>query len=107
MTDSSFAAMTTVSASTERATLTGGYAANLTGLVCTPQAPVDAETRLRLQVQTPVILGEFHLQDAPDIKAGDKFVVAGVKYPVKTVEPYVWLPTDDTRMRIIVEDARN
>ncbi len=107
MTDSSFAVMTTVSANTERATLTGGYAAHVIGLTCTPKAPVDAETRLRLQIQTPVILWEFHLQDAPDIKAGDKFVVAGVKYPVKTVEPYVWLPTNDTRMRIIVEDLRN
>jgi len=107
MTDSSFAVMTTVSASTERATLTGGYAVHLTGLSCTPKAPVDAETRLRLQLQTPVVLWEFHLQDAPDIKAGDKFVVTSVKYQVKTVEPYVWLPTNDTRMRIIVEDLRN
>lgn len=107
MTDSSFAVFTTVSCSTERATLTGGYAANLTGLLCTPLAPVDPETRLRLQIQTPNILWEAHLQGNPDIKQGDKLVIGSVKYPVKYPEKWTWLPTGDVRVRLIVEDLRN
>lgn len=107
MTDASFATMTTVTASTERATLTGGYAAYLSGLKCTPVAPVDAETRTRLALETPNIIWEVHLQDNPDIGAGDKFVIGAVKYYVKTTEPYTWLPSSDTRIRVILEDLRN
>jgi len=107
MTDSSFAAMATVTCGTKRATLTGGFSAYLSNLKCTPLAPVDAETRTRLQLNTPVILWEVHLQDAPDIKAGDRLTISSVEYPVKTVEPYTWLPSSDTRMRLILEDVRN
>ncbi len=106
MTDSSFAAFTTVECSTEKATLTGGFTEYLTDLLCTPLAPIDSETRLRLQINTPVTLWEVHLQDAPDIKQGHKLVIGSVKYPVKYVEPYTWLPTGDTRMRVILEDTR-
>jgi hypothetical protein len=107
MTDLAFAVFAIVECSTKRASLTTGFAEYLTDLMCTPKVPVDAETRLRLQVNTPVTLWEFHLQDNPDIKAGDKFIVDSVEYPVKTVEPYTWLPSGDTRLRVIVEDTRN
>lgn len=107
MTDSSFAAMTTIECSTERASLETGYAVNLVDLLCTPLAPVDAETRLRLQLDTPHIIWETHLQGSLDIKAGDKLVIDTVKYPIKTVESWTWLPTGDVRVRLIIEDTRN
>lgn len=107
MTDYSFQAMATVTCGTKRATLTGGYSTNLTGLKCLPLAPVDAETRQRLQLNTPHILLETFLQDAPDIRAGDKLVISAIEYPVKTVEPWTWLPTSDTRLHLILEDLRN
>lgn len=107
MSDPSFARMTIMDCSTERTDLTSGFTPELFDLRCTPKAPVDSETRLRLQISTPVVLWEVHLQGEPDIRAGDKLVLEDLKYPVKTVEPYVWLPTGDTRVRLILEDAKN
>lgn len=108
MTDSSFAVMTTVSYTRERATLTGGYSGvGSPTFAGTPVAPVDAETRKRLQLDTPHTLWEVHMQGDPDIKAGDKLVNGTVKYPVKTKEPYTWLPSSDVRVRLILEDLRS
>jgi hypothetical protein len=106
MTDAAFAAFTVTNCSTERAALTGDYASNLTGLKCTPLAPVSAETRTRLVLDTPTALWEAHLQGNPDIKAGDRLVIGSTKYPVKVKEPYTWLPTGDIRMRLIVEELK-
>lgn len=99
--------MATVTCGTKRATLTGGYSTNLSGLKCLPLAPVDAETRVRLQLNTPHTLWETFLQGAPDIKAGDKLTISSVDYPVRTAEPWNWLPSGDTRIHLIVEDMRN
>lgn len=107
MADISFAAFTTLSASTERSTLTSGYQPHLVGISCTPLYPVDTETRQRLALDTPNILLETHVQDNPDIKAGDKLVIGSRKYYVKAVEAYTWLPTGDVRMRIVLEDLYN
>lgn len=105
MSDYSLATMTTVTATTKRATLTGGYASYLAALKCTPLAPVDAETRQRLMLDTPHTIWEVYLQDNPDIISGDKFVVGSKEYYVKAVEPYTWLPSGDMRVRIILEDV--
>lgn len=106
MTDYSFAALTNTVASTKRASLSG-FAAYLSSLQCTPLAPVDAETRQRLEINTPHITWETSLQGSPDIKKGDKLIIAGVEYPIYHVEKWPWLPNGDTRLRIIVEDLRN
>lgn len=108
MTDSSFAAMTTITYTRERATLAGGFSGSGTpSLLGTPVAPVDAETRKRLQLETPITLWEVHMQGNPDLKAGDKLVNGSIKYNIKTKEPYTWLPTNDIRVRLILEDVRN
>ena len=79
MTDSSFAVMTTVSYTRERATLTGGFSGSGSPTFYgTPVAPVDAETQPRLQLNTPVTLWEVHMQGDPDLKAGDKLVNGSV-----------------------------
>lgn len=106
-TDSSFAVMASVLCSTERKALTTGYAANLQGLKCIPLSPLDAETRLRLQLNTPNILWQTFLQGNPDIKAGDKLVIGIKKYIVKTIEPWPWFPGTDTRPMLILEDTDN
>lgn len=106
MTDPSFAAMTTVIMNTTRKSLTG-YGPHLYGLKCTPLAPVDAETRQRLMINTPNRTWEVHLQDNPDVKQGDKAQIAGAEYPILYKEPFTWLPTGDKRMRLILEDITN
>ena len=107
MTDLTFMLMASVTASTKRATLNAGFDTYLTHIKCLPLAPVDAETRQRLQINTPHILWETFLQEDPDIKAGDKLVVKGVEYPIKTIEKWPWSPEDDTRPHLILEDMRN
>jgi hypothetical protein len=106
MTDYSFAAMTTTVATTKRAGLSG-FAAYLPGFLVTPLAPVDAETRQRLEINTPHVTWEVSMQGNPDIKKGDKLIISGVEYPIYHVEKWPWLPSDDIRLRIIVEDLRN
>lgn len=98
--------MTLKTASTKRATLTGGYAPYLSALKCTPPAPVDAETRQRLMLETPHTIWEIYLQDNPDIQAGDKLTISPSEYYVKAVEPYYWLPSGDMRVRVILEDVK-
>jgi len=106
MTDSSFAYMATVKASTKRpSSLSSGPVTNLTNLKCIPRAPVDTVTRQRPDLQTPHMLYETFFQGNPDIKKGDLLVIDSVDYPVKNVEPWPW--GTDTRLRVFFEDLRN
>ena len=106
MTDSSFAAFTTTVYTRKRANLSGVFETGA-GILGTPFAPVDTETRQRLELNTPHTIYETHFQDTPDILKGDRLVSNSIEYPVRHVEPYTWLPTGDKRVRVIVEDTRN
>jgi len=106
MADYSFASMARVLYSRKRGNLTGSFD-TLPGLMGTPRAPVDAETRLRLGIDTPNVTWEIHFQGAPDIRKGDRLLLSGLEYPVFHCEKWPWLPSDDTRLRVIVEDVRN
>lgn len=106
MTDSSFAAMTTLSCSRKRRAMAGTLT-TLAGLVCTPLAPVDTETRQTLGLNAPHVVWEVHFQGAPDIKKGDIFTANSVDYQVMDASPWHWLPTTDTRTRVIIEDLLN
>lgn len=106
MTDSAFAAFTITTCSTERASLTSDWVANLSGLKCTPLAPISAETRNRLVLDTPTALYEAHLQGNPDIINGDRLVIGSKKYPIRAVEHYTWIPTVDVRVRLVVEELK-
>lgn len=105
MSDSSFTFLATVTAKTKRAALTTGWVDELTGLKCFPLAPVDPETRKRMDLNTPHMVFETFFQDAPDIKAGDLLVIDSVEYPVRSVAP--WPFGVDTRLHVVVEDLRN
>lgn len=106
MTDASFESMTRIVCSVKKFAL-DGTVSYVPSLKCTPLAPVDAETQKRLEINTPFVTWEAHFQGYPNIKKGDRLVIASVEYPVIAVERWPWLPTDDTRLRVIVEDTRN
>jgi len=105
MTDLSFAYMATVTAGTKRGNMTTGFQNNLVGLKCFPLAPVDAETRKRLELNTPHVVYETFLQDGPDIKKGDLLVINTVEYPIRAVAP--WPFFGEPRLHIVIEDLRS
>jgi len=105
-TNATFAAMTSAVCSIKRNNLLGA-GSTVTGYKCTPLAPVDAETKLRQDINTPYITWETHLQANPDIKKGDILIISSVEYPIYRVEKWPWLPNDDVWMRLVVEDVRN
>lgn len=106
MSDISFLEMTITSCSRKRKDMNGTIT-TLSSLLCTPRAPVDAETLKTLGLGAPHILWEVYLQGNPDIKKGDVFYVDGIDHGIHKAEPYTWLPTQDTRTRLVLEDLTN
>lgn len=106
MTDITFSAIATVPANTKRGNITTGFVAHLIGLQCTEKFPVDTETRLRLQLNTPHTLWQTMFQGELDIKKGDKLVIDTVEYPISHVEPWPYYE-NDMRLRVYFEDLRN
>ena len=105
MTDLSFAFLATVTANTKRASLTGGYAPYLYDLKCMPLAPLDAETRKRLDLNTPHMVFETFVEGSYDIRKGDILVIDSVEYPIRSAAP--WPMFSETRFHLVVEDLRN
>lgn len=103
--DTSFSFIATITANTKRASLTAGYQDNLNAIPCTPLAPLDAQTQLRLDLKTPHVTFETFFDNEPDIKKGDLLVVGSVEYPVIRVAPWPWLTTK--RLHVVVEDLRS
>lgn len=102
-----FVEFMSTTASTKRKGLTSGFTANLTDLKCTPLAPVDPETRLRLQLNTPHVIWETFLESDLDIRQGDKLVIGSDEYPIKSVATWTWPPSNDIFLHLIIEDLRN
>jgi hypothetical protein len=106
MTSSSFTRLATVTASTKRATLTGGkssgFAASLSGVACLPLMTVDAETRQRETLKTFHELKDTYVGTGLDIAEGDVLTVAAVDYPIRVVEEWPW-GDGSTFLRLIVE----
>lgn len=94
---------------TKRSTLTTGFDTNLDGLFCFPLAPIDPETRLRLQLNTPHSLWETWM-DESDIIQGDRLVIrkttGDIEYTIKTVESHYWKPSKTYRLHLTLEDTR-
>ena len=105
MTDRSFSFLANITVNTKRASLTAGYEAYLYDLPCTPFAPVDPQTQLRLDLKTPHSTFQIFFQGEPDIKKGDLLVVDSVEFPVKYVAPWPWL--NESRLMVVVEDLRS
>lgn len=102
----SFAKLASVECSRRRKNMDGTYS-TLNNLLCTPLAPVDAETRQTLGLSAPHVLYEVHLQNAPDIKKGDTLVVENTAYHIHDAAAWHWRPEEDTRLRLVIEDLSN
>lgn len=105
---SSFQRMASVTASTKRATLTGGKrsspTSHLNNLKIFPLDPVDPELRQRLALDTPHELLQTFVEGAPDIVEGDVLTVDGEDYPIRSVGD--WKFGNDTFRALVVEQLK-
>lgn len=107
MLDLSFAFTATIEVDTKRAlSLASGHEPYLYGLPCTRFAPLDAQTKQRLIVNTPNVTWQTFFQGALDIKKGDLLVKDNIEYPVLYVEAWPWLD-NSTRLMVVIEDLGN
>ena len=97
----------TVSCSRKRKAM-AGTTTSLTGLYCTPKAPVDMSTRQSLGLHAPHVVYEVHLEGAPDIKKGDVLTIASVDYQIHDVSPWQMPPPDNVNLlKLVIEDLSN
>ncbi len=54
----------------------------------------------------PTLQHETRCKSGYDIQPGDWLVVAGHSYLVRAVVPYLWTPTGDTLLRLVVEEIQ-
>ena len=107
--------LATVSCSTKRASISAGKrgapTANLTGLLCTPLDPVDAEIAARAGLATPVEVWQTFIEGDNDIKNGDLLTVASTDYPIRAAWDYTaWngLDTEETMWKwLILEEIKS
>lgn len=104
----SFQKLATVTASTKRATLSGGKRGtptqHLTNLKVFPLDPVDPELRQRLELDTPHELLQTFVEGAPDIVEGDVLTAGSEDYPIRSVAD--WTFGSDTYLRLILENLK-
>jgi hypothetical protein len=114
MTMSSFERLATVSASTKRASISGGKrgapSEYLTGLSITPLDPADPATRAEIQhrlgLETPLELLQTFINGAVDVKEGDVLVVGSNEYPIKAVGGWAAGASAPAYRRLIVEELK-
>lgn len=113
----SFDRMATVTASTQRPAANGtGMQVHLTGLAALPLMPVSPETIERMGLNSPReqketfvasqthVDGGVEVNQLPDIKQGDWWVVAGLNYPVQAVGE--WTDGVHDYLDVIVDEKR-
>ena len=104
-----FARAATVTATTKRATLSGGtstgYVTHLSGVKCLPLMSVDPETRNRPELQTFHEVKETFVDGGLDIMEGDKLVIGSVEYPIRAVDEQPWL-FGGSYLRLLVEELK-
>lgn len=77
---------------------------HLSSFACVPLMPVDAQTRARLVLGSPMELQQTFVPTDTDIIKGDVLVVppvTGREYPVRFVERWPW--KNDYVLQVIVE----
>jgi hypothetical protein len=102
----SFAYLSNVSCSRKRKAMSGTNS-TLSGLLCTPLAPVDMETRRTLGLESPHVVWEVYLEGSPDIKKGDVLVIASVEYQIHDVSPWTWPMGNQKFIKLVIEDLTN
>ena len=99
----------TLSASTRRATVSGGKRtspiANLTGIVCTPLDVVEDEVARRAGLETPHRLLQTFVDAGLDVRAGDLLVVGSEAYPVRAAAAWEWRGA--SFLHLIVEELQS
>ena len=102
-----YAEFMTVACSRKRKAM-AGTTTTLSGLLCTPKAPVSMDTRQSLGLHAPHVLYEVHLEGTPDIKKGDVLVIAAVEYQIHETSPWSLPPPENVNlMRLVIEDLTN
>lgn len=104
----------TVRASTKRNTRLGDgergeLFTHLTRLMITPLYPLSGETARTLALNSPREAKEcYHLpeqgSELPDVKEGDRLVIAGVEYPIRAVSE--WNDPDLPSLHIVVGEIK-
>jgi hypothetical protein len=110
-TSSTFLMLASETSSTKRPpALSGGVRGApetfIASLRCLPLAPVDAETRQRLGIDTPHELRQTFIQGGLDIAEGDVLVVGSAEYPIRAVEEWWWPWDGEDTLRLILEELR-
>lgn len=101
----------TVTASTKRRPAVssgkvGSATTNLTSLLVAPLAPVDADLRQRLVLNTPHELLQTVCDNSKDVREGDVLTVSSVDYPIKACENWGSI-RGRAYKRLILEDLKN
>ncbi len=106
-----FERLATVSASIQRRAapggdgLTGNKSTVVAALDCTDLQALSRGEADKREVGS-TLLFETRCTSSYDIQAGDWLVVAGQSYLIRAVVPYLWTPTGDTYLRLIVEEVQ-
>ena len=100
--------MLTVTASTKRATISGGKRAapttNISSLTITPLDPLDADISTRDNTDTPYELLHCFCTGDLDIEEGDILTVSSVDYPIRAVSKWKWGST--YYLELVVEELK-
>jgi len=111
MSDPSFVALATVTASTKRV---GAYVdslppdpvENIASLKCLPLLPVNPELFQRYRGQRFQEILHTYVEGGLDIKRGDLLVVGSTEYPIQAVGEWYWPPDDANRLHLILADRQ-
>lgn len=94
MSSASFLQQATVTASTKRASVSGGKrgtpTTQISSLLCTPLDPVDQELRERLGLRGAHEVLQTFVDGSLDIAEGDTLVVGASEYPIRAVGNWSW-----------------
>jgi len=96
-------------ASTKRATLTGGLRGDpttyLTDLSISSLDPVTAELAMRIGTKAPEELLQTFIEGVHDVREGDYLTVNGRDYPIRSCAEWDW-DTDNLFMQVVLEDIK-
>lgn len=108
--DASFSWMATETATTLRppdftAGNRGDQESKLSSFPCLPLDPVDPELRAQHQTGRVARVLQTYVQGGLDIEAGDRLVVDGKEYPIRSVAPWKWEPDGENFLHLVIVEV--
>jgi len=104
----SFESIATISASTKRATMSGGKISSTStiesSLLIVPLMPLDPETQRAQMIENPIGIWITFFEGSYDVKNGDILVIGSDEYNVRSVAP--WEFDEETTYQLIIEKSR-